>query len=395
MPPMKNNQPIFIICHARSGSTLLRYILDTHEQISCPPELHIGRLVDEIFNVVSVLTKNTKNSTDAAHIVNSHINNIMSNALIGKKNIWCDKSVSNVDHLTTLIKIFPEARFICLYRNCFDFIYSALEVSENGLKGFGFEDDLAQAANSTDALAAFWCKKTMQIMEFESKYSKQSLRLKQQDIVLHPLESAQKIFQFLKLPLPHDLIDNIFKQDHQSGAGDFKIYGKTRIELHSVGKGFNIPIGRIAADRLEQIASLHTQLEIGDVNENVNRNVPAHHKIGAGNIVLKSFAEQIIESIITDIKNSLNKKQYHSHNIPSLVLNIRDVDDSVFQLSFQKPYVKKLSGFKGITNLITINLYTLLSILDRRLDFVTSQLKGETLVEGDPEVLCIYMYLFN
>lgn len=36
-----SNAPIFVLCYARSGSTLLRYILDTHPEIVAPPELHL------------------------------------------------------------------------------------------------------------------------------------------------------------------------------------------------------------------------------------------------------------------------------------------------------------------------------------------------------------------
>ncbi|MFN2568680.1 MAG: sulfotransferase [Candidatus Dormibacteria bacterium] len=36
--------PIFVVCCSRSGSTLLRYILDTHPLVACPPELHVAQL---------------------------------------------------------------------------------------------------------------------------------------------------------------------------------------------------------------------------------------------------------------------------------------------------------------------------------------------------------------
>ena len=36
--------PVFVLCCARSGSTLLRYMLDTHPDVCCPPELHLSDL---------------------------------------------------------------------------------------------------------------------------------------------------------------------------------------------------------------------------------------------------------------------------------------------------------------------------------------------------------------
>ena len=38
---IEGSRPIFVLCYARSGSTLMRYVLDTHPQIVCPPELHL------------------------------------------------------------------------------------------------------------------------------------------------------------------------------------------------------------------------------------------------------------------------------------------------------------------------------------------------------------------
>jgi hypothetical protein len=30
--------PVFVLCMARSGSTLLRFLLDAHPELACPPE---------------------------------------------------------------------------------------------------------------------------------------------------------------------------------------------------------------------------------------------------------------------------------------------------------------------------------------------------------------------
>ena len=37
--------PVFIVCNARSGSTLLRWLIDAHEEISCPGETDVAALL--------------------------------------------------------------------------------------------------------------------------------------------------------------------------------------------------------------------------------------------------------------------------------------------------------------------------------------------------------------
>ena len=38
------NAPSFLLSTHRSGSTLLSWVIDSHPQISCPPEMWIGAL---------------------------------------------------------------------------------------------------------------------------------------------------------------------------------------------------------------------------------------------------------------------------------------------------------------------------------------------------------------
>ena len=40
--------PSFVLCGARSGATLLRYVLDTHAELCAPPELQIGALCQQL-----------------------------------------------------------------------------------------------------------------------------------------------------------------------------------------------------------------------------------------------------------------------------------------------------------------------------------------------------------
>jgi hypothetical protein len=43
--------PVFVLCGARSGSTLLRFILDAHPELACPPETNIPALCAQLSSV--------------------------------------------------------------------------------------------------------------------------------------------------------------------------------------------------------------------------------------------------------------------------------------------------------------------------------------------------------
>jgi hypothetical protein len=47
--------PVFVLCAARSGSTLLRFVLDAHPQLACPPETNVPALCGQLATVWSLI----------------------------------------------------------------------------------------------------------------------------------------------------------------------------------------------------------------------------------------------------------------------------------------------------------------------------------------------------
>ena len=44
--------PIFILAHARTGSTMLRYVLDSHPDVCCPAEIETAKLRHALYRVI-------------------------------------------------------------------------------------------------------------------------------------------------------------------------------------------------------------------------------------------------------------------------------------------------------------------------------------------------------
>jgi hypothetical protein len=42
------NDPVFILCAGRSGSTLVRFLLDAHPDLACPPETKLPWLARQL-----------------------------------------------------------------------------------------------------------------------------------------------------------------------------------------------------------------------------------------------------------------------------------------------------------------------------------------------------------
>ena len=74
----------------------------------------------------------------------------------GKKR-YCDKSLGTARFAELLLRVYPEAKFLCLYRHPMDVIASGIEACPWGLNGYGFDSYIAATpGNVVWALARFW-----------------------------------------------------------------------------------------------------------------------------------------------------------------------------------------------------------------------------------------------
>jgi hypothetical protein len=261
--------PIFILSCERSGSTLLRYILDSHPEIACPGELCLGQLVQALRLTISRTVAQTDAATDEkrAEWTRAEVRRIVDEILTAYKSargkrIWCDKTPMNVQGVADLAWAFPEARYLCLYRRSVDVAYSCLEASQ-----YGFMTELAPYVqrdphNLIAAMLASWADKTARILRFEAG-NPSCCRLHYEALVNAPEATLDFIFRFLKLDWDTSLIEHVFTTAHDPGGGDHKIRQTRRIEADRIGKGSRLPssiLARLPGELQERLAELHFEL---------------------------------------------------------------------------------------------------------------------------------------
>lgn len=131
----RSKAPIFVGGHHRSGTTLLRVMLNRHPHIACGPE---GQLLDRTsfrdfhrFLETTWLPHLRAYSMDEQDIdrgVAAFIDEFFSRyaAERGKRR-WAEKTPKNVLHIAYLFRLFPEARFIHMVRDPRDVHCSVVE----------------------------------------------------------------------------------------------------------------------------------------------------------------------------------------------------------------------------------------------------------------------------
>ncbi|GAA4526396.1 sulfotransferase family protein [Amycolatopsis samaneae] len=109
--------PVFLLSPPRTGSTLLRCVLDSHPWIHAPHELHLAdfrvepahRLALRSLEVLGVSTRDLENLLWDA---------VMQRLLAGSgKSVFVDKTPSNVFQWRRIAEAWPKAKFVLLIRH--------------------------------------------------------------------------------------------------------------------------------------------------------------------------------------------------------------------------------------------------------------------------------------
>lgn len=267
--------PVFVLSCERSGSTLLRYIIDTHPQICSPAHLHLGQLCRSLYTSIFYSLGQTMEVTDEAtreRLVAVETRRIVDElmeryARAKGKQMWCEKTTENLQYLKILNDVFPDARYICLYRNCMDVVHSSIECSR-----LGFIPELApyvqkRPDNIVAAMVDSWIEKTSVLLEFEMVHAEQCFRLKYENLVTEPSQTLPAMFAALGLEWDERLLKEVFSTQHDQGSGDRKVLFTKKINTDSIGRGSTISRSFVPDALLEDMNRLLARLDYPPVGD--------------------------------------------------------------------------------------------------------------------------------
>jgi hypothetical protein len=265
--------PVFVLCNGRSGSTLLRFLLDAHPELACPPETNLPGLCVQLATVWSLIegAPLSANRGDeppeipeaAITGVRETMDRMVGSYLVrrGKKR-YCDKSLGTARYAELLLRVYPQARFICVYRHPMDVIASGVEACPWGLNGYGFEPYIAATpGNAVLALANFWADNVQTTLAVEERFAERCFRLRYEDLVADPESAAAGLFEFLEVSAAPGISAACFSPERERfGPGDYKIWYTSEISSDSVGRGWSVPAEMIAPQLLGVINELAGKL---------------------------------------------------------------------------------------------------------------------------------------
>lgn len=203
----------FIVGVGRSGTTLLRLMLDAHPDIAIPYETHFLPSVlnrpeltrDEFFQILTRAETwpNLGLKADAFHAALHGIEPFSPAAGLrafydlwaqrfGKRR-WGDKTPTYRSHMPDIQRLLPEARFIHLIRDGRD-----VALSYQGL-WFGPGDDI-------DVQARFWRDQIVSTRQTGAKM-KHYLEVRYEDLLLDTVNTLSRICRFIDVPYDDRMLD--------------------------------------------------------------------------------------------------------------------------------------------------------------------------------------------
>ena len=185
-PTTPASAPVFVIGSPRSGTTLLRLILDSHPRISCGEETHFLRDLETVVgrNWELVATYGLPREWWIEHIRELY-QAFQAEVLARSGKVrWAEKDPTYTLHLPFIEELFPDALYVHLLRDGYDVVASFRD-------RWGYKS-AARAARTE------WARYVTAARELGTRLPQDRfLEVRYEELVADPDEQGRRIFGFL------------------------------------------------------------------------------------------------------------------------------------------------------------------------------------------------------
>ena len=251
----KRHTGIVIIGAPRSGTTLLRRLINAHPNIACPGEtfllrggarfLHSELIADGIdYGIRGGLRMSGFTEVEIYRRLREFVTSFHQDyaAERGKKR-WAEKTAVDAFYLQDIEKYMGgHAYFIFVLRNGVDVIRSWSSWTEANQKFIEEVYEYIQRYRGpNEAYAHAWSDLTRSMLDFARRRPEDSLIVRYEDLVSDTDSTLGKIFQFVVEPFDPKIVKAALADFEDIGMGDWKTYGRAKIDASSIQASLDMP----------------------------------------------------------------------------------------------------------------------------------------------------------
>ncbi|HYQ72621.1 MAG TPA: sulfotransferase [Gammaproteobacteria bacterium] len=282
---------IIIFGTPRSGTTLLRRLLDAHPNITCPPEtclfsacarfLHSERVADGLdFGVLTGLAF----AGFEPEAVRDRLREFAfafkrEHAGRAGKARWAEKTAVDAFHVGKIEALCGDTvQYVCLVRHGLDVACSMRDLSDRGYTYLSeLHEYVKRYPRPLEAFAHAWVDVNRALLDFVERHPDNSILLRYEELVADPQREMQRLLAFLGEPWTDELLHDGLENRHDAGLGDWKTYDRTGIDAASVGSWKSLPrpivstLGEICNPVLQACGYETVEVMKADSAENARR----------------------------------------------------------------------------------------------------------------------------
>ncbi|HEY6932722.1 MAG TPA: sulfotransferase [Marmoricola sp.] len=252
--PNASEPPVFLVGAYRSGTTLVRFLMDSHPRIACPPETIIMNYLDPLASAPRSLERLEGLGFDRDHVLSATRRYVSyfyeSYAASCGKPRWADKSPENVWHLEFLADLFPDAQFVLIVRHVLDQVHSHV-MTPHDLKSRLADYGLSEGDDIRVCAARYWRAAVRAQLTFRAAHPDACHLLRYEDLCAAPEARTREILDFLGERWDASVLE-YYKKDHDFGKSDNKAKLSRGIALSTGGYG---QWDRDVVERIQSIAA--------------------------------------------------------------------------------------------------------------------------------------------
>ena len=252
------NNPIIIGGFYRSGTSLVRRLMDAHSNIHCPPEIKFmkdfyGDYLDDPLahgRFFGTLRTIGLPEDELLQIMGrAYIECRQRACALKGKTRWADKNPENLLYLSQWKEVLGDFSFVFVVRDPLDALASLCEI--------GFEKTVPISFRGKVDLIKGFLRKGI---DYSKCYSESSFILHYERLVRDPDEELRRLFNFLGERYEPDVKERFFSSDRVSGVEDPKVKKSDKIYTSSVGRWREVLNVEQAAVAINELAPVSARL---------------------------------------------------------------------------------------------------------------------------------------